>query len=165
MNPTPLHQPDTEERKQLWLLCYAATSMEKAIQCSCLIKMNCPNNQHVLFEPLIVALHSYYARPFGPNFGVGRLEEDVIPDAQKCIHNFLIHFRNKVLSHASALVSPEVNRPMHDVVYSRKGGHREFSTSCPSPTIENYEEVSRHCQFMHKIFRLKIIEFASKYNK
>lgn len=155
--------PTTEERKQWWLLCYAVTSMEKAIESCRLIKMHCADNRQPLFEPLIVALHSYYSRPFGPNHGVGRLSEDFVPSERIGIHRCLLHFRNSVLSHTDSRPSKEANRPMHDVVYSRKGDLREFSTSSPLPAIGAYYDFADHCSVMDIIFRTKILEFEKRY--
>ena len=164
MKPTIKYQPSSEERKQWWLFCYAITSMDKAIECCRLVKLHCFDNRHELYEPLIVAAHSNYARPFGPNHGAGKLNEETVPSALIPIHRWIIDFRNKVLSHTSALHHEQANRPMHDVVCKRSGQNHEYSTSCPMPTIESYEDFANHCCIMRKMFRAKILEFEKKYS-
>lgn len=161
--PMQLH-PTTEERKKWWLLCYAFTSMEKAIQSCQLIEELCSNNRHPLFEPLVLATHTYYARPFKLSREVGKLDKKIVPDGLIGIHDCLIHFRDGVFCHTDAGYSSAANRPMHHVVYSLHANSREFSTSNPLPEIAAYRDFEAHCKAMAVIFRSEIIELEKTYS-
>jgi hypothetical protein len=159
-----MNAPTTEKRRQWWLLCYAYTSMKKAI-CGCqLIEKLCSDNRHPLFAPLTVAIHTYYARTFKKSKGVGSLPDDMIPSDRIGIHRWLEHFRDSVLSHTDANHAEVANRPMHDLVYSVDGDSLEFSTSDPLPNIDAYRDVEAHCASMAMIFLTKIIELQKKYH-
>ncbi len=163
-NVEPCDRPSASDRKRWWLLCYAYTSMEKAIKCCQMIQIMCPNNSHPLFEPLILAIHAYYARPFKPNNVVGKLSKEMVPDGLVGIHDCLIHFRDGVFCHTDAGNSSAANRPMHDLVYSQHQSISEFSTSNPLPDIAAYSDFEAHCMAMAVIFRSKIIVFEKIYS-
>jgi hypothetical protein len=156
--------PSTEERKQWWLLCYAYTSMEKAIRCCELIEILCPDNRHALFSPLMLSVHAYYSRPFQRNKGAGKLSEDLVPKRRTKVHRWLLHFRNCVLIHTDAEESEIAGRPMHDVVYSLSDTGREFSTSDPLPRAESYADAKKHCVAMARIFRASILAFEEHFS-
>lgn len=156
--------PCVAERKYWWLLCYAYTSMEKAIQCCVMIEGLCPDNRHLLFSPLTVAVHAYYSRPFGTNKGAGKLSADLIPNERTGIHRWLLHFRDCVLVHTDANDSEIAGRPMHDVVYSFDDTGREFSTSDPLPRVESYTDAKAHCVVMAQVFRSKIMALEAQYS-
>jgi hypothetical protein len=155
--------PSIAERKRWWLLCYAYTSMEKAIRCCEMIEGLCTDNRHPLFSALTVAVHTYYSRPFERNKGAGRLSADLIPKERTGVHSWLLHFRDCVLVHTDAEDSKIAGRPMHDVVYSLDETGREFSTSDPLPQVESYTDAKNHCAAMAKIFRSNILALEAQY--
>lgn len=138
--------------------------MQKAIKCCQQVESHCANNRHPLFEPLILAVHTYYARPFKPNHGAGKLSKEIVPVGLVGIHDCLIHFRDGVFCHTDAGNSTAANRPMHDVVYSQHGSLHEFSTSNPLPDIAAYRDFEAHCTAMAVIFRSEIIKFEKMYS-
>lgn len=137
--------------------------MEKAIRSCQLIQNLCPDNRHPIFEPLAVAVHTYYARPFKNSKGVGRLSDEMIPPEKIGIHHWLEHFRDSVLTHTDADHTDSANRPMHDVVYFVDSDGRGFSTSSPLPQVDAYRDAEKHCDAMSNIFLSKIKEFEQRF--
>jgi len=159
MNPTK------EERQQWWLLCYAFTSMGKAIEtCDVLIRQ-CGDNSHELFPALSLAIHVYYTRPFKRNRGVGSLKADeLVPASSLGIHQWLEHFRDGILVHNDAEHKQEAGHPMNNVVYSVVGDRTIFSTSCPRALIDNYRAAKVHCAAMREVFSVELMKFHESFS-
>jgi hypothetical protein len=164
MEITDPMSPTAAERRQWWLFCYAFNSMKKAIKCCQLIENLCTDNKDTIFEPLVVAIHTYYARPFKKSRGVDRLSDDIVPIDRKGIHDVLVDFRDSVFSHTDANLNTVAQRPMHDVVYSVVKGQGVYTTSAPHLAIETYRDVGHHCAVMSKIFHSKITEFELRFS-
>jgi hypothetical protein len=156
MNPTK------EERQRWWLLCYAVTSMEKAIDTCDLLIQQCSDNRSKLFQPLSLAVHAYYTRPFKRSKCVGSLPHDLVPASSMGIHRWLEHFRDGVLAHTDADHKQEAGRPMHDVVYSVRG--TVFSTADPRALITAYRDAKGHCIAMRKVFFVELMKFHESFD-
>jgi hypothetical protein len=160
-----MEEPTTDERKRWWLLCYGITSMEKAIRSCDLIAKHCADDSDPLFQPLSLAVHAYYARPFKPSRGAGRLPADLVPAAATGIHSWLEHFRDGVMSHVDANISQTAGRPMNDVVYSIAGSKRQFSTLDARTPLHAYSDVKQHCEAMIAVFQSEMFELIKRFHE
>lgn len=159
-----MEEPTIAERKQWWLLNYAVTSMDKAINACDLIAQHCTTNADPLFQSLSLAVHAFYARPFKSNGAAGKLPREIVPEGAKGIHSWLEHFRDGVMSHIDPKVSETAGHPMNDVVYTIDGSFRQFSTLEARPTIEAYADAKKHCEVMIDVFHDKITGFLERFH-
>ena len=148
-----MEEPTIDERKRWWLICYAITSMEKAKAACGQIADHCTDWDHPLFEPLALAVHTFYSRPFIKNFGVGTLEAGVVPKSQSGVHKWLTHFRSGAMAHTDATPDKIAGHPLNDVVYFIKDGDYGFSTLYPRTEPKSYVAASKHCSRMIDVFQ------------
>ena len=160
-----MEEPTIDERKRWWLLYYGITSMEKAIKSCDLIAQHCTTNGDPLFQPLSLAVHAFYARPFKGNGKAGSLPRDLVPDEAKGIHSWLEHFRDGVMVHVEPKVSVTAGHPMNDVVCSISGSKRQFSTLEAQASVESYTDVRAHCEAMIEVFQDSIIGFLERFHR
>lgn len=139
--------------------------MEKAIKSCDLIEQHCSDNSSPLFQPLSVAVHVFYARPFVRSKAVDSLPTTIVPQDAQGIHNWLRHFRDGVMSHLDATVSETAGTPMNDVIYSVSGEHREFSTKEARARVVSYVHAAEHCQRMISIFHDELIQIHERFNE
>lgn len=159
-----MEEPTIDERKRWWLLYYGITSMEKAIKSCDLIAQHCTTNADPLFQPLSLAVHAFYARPFKSNGSAGRLPRDLVPDGAKGIHSWLEHFRDGVMSHIDPKVSETAGHPMNDVVYTISGSKRQFSTLEARPSVEAYSDARAHYEAMIEVFEDEITGLLERFH-
>ncbi len=160
-----MEDPTIDERRRFWLLCYAITSMEKAIRSCDLIAEHCTDNSAPLFQPLSLAVHTYYGRPFVRSNVVGSLPPSIIPDAAKGIHSWLRHFRDGVMAHIDAGDSKTAGRPMNDVIYTIAGKHRQFSTLEARARPSAYADARAHCESMIAVFQDEMANFMERFHE
>ena len=160
-----MEDPTIDERKRWWLLCYAITSMEKAIRTCELIAKHCATNSDPLFQPLSLSVHAYYMRPFKRSNGVGKLPTDLVPEGSKGIHSWLEHFRDGVMSHLDADVSETAGEPMNDVIYTIAGRHREFSTKEARAPLDAYTDVHEHCETLISVFQDEMFDLVHRFRE
>ena len=66
---------------------------------------------------LFGALCGYYARPFGPNNGIGRLSDDIIPAPYVGRHSELIYMRNKIFMHSDSDAAMSDNQKVNELKF------------------------------------------------
>ena len=96
---------------------------------------------HELYLPLSTAIHVFYGRPFKYQRGIGKLDDNFIPDQFMGIHKCLITFRDKIIVHTDAETVKEAGRPLLDLVYH---GRSFFSTSDPRPGLVYYKHIANY---------------------
>jgi hypothetical protein len=158
-----MEEPTIKERERWWLLCYAATAMEKTITTCELIQDTCSGEDNPLFEALCLASHAHYARPFIKNFGVGRIEIDVVPNNQRGVHDWLMDFRNTTMVHTDSTRHASDGVPLSNVLYSFRTGQHLFTTTFPAATLGNYQDVIEHCVVMRDVFKRHLIRFHDSF--
>lgn len=159
-----MEEPTLDERKRWWLLCYAITSMEKAIDSCNMIAEHCPDNRHPLFQHLSLSVHTYYARPFVRSAVVGSLSSTLIPEDAKGIHSWLRHFRDGVMAHIDAGDSKTAGHPMNDVIYSIEGKKRQFSTLEARARPCAYADAKAHCEAMIAVFQDETADLIERFH-
>lgn len=140
-----------QDRQRWWLLCYGLTAMQKASITARQLVGLCNSNRDPLFLPLAVATHTFYARPFMDNKGVGRIEDSIIPARASGIHDWLMTFRCKAYCHTDAKNVADTGIPWNDVVYEIDDGINEITTKTPCAQISNYAEAIDHFDTMHGV--------------
>ena len=158
-----MEEPTIDERKRWWLLCYGMTSMEKALSACDLLLEHCPDNRHPLFQPLSVAVHAYYVRPFKRNRAVGKLPETMIPASSIAIHHWLEDFRDSVMAHIDADHNEVAGRPMNDVIYTIEGAKRRFTTCDPRGHIEFYVDARAHIDAMFNLLADGLLDIHKRF--
>lgn len=165
-----MEEINTEERQRWWLLCYGITSMRKVIETCDLIVALCPDNRHPLFQPLSVAVHVYYSRPFkacrfSPKDRRGnKLKAAIVPSAAKAMHEFLVDIRDSTMGHIDASSNKAAKRPMNDVIYTISEGRPRYSTGCPLHTIQEYSDAREHAVLMIRVFGVHIRDLESRFS-
>jgi hypothetical protein len=160
-----MEEPTIQDRQRWWLLYYGITSMEKAIKSCDLIAQHCTTNADPLFQPLSLAVHAFYARPFKGNGKAGSLPRDLVPDDAKGIHSWLEHFRDGVMAHVDPKKTVTAGHPMNDVVYTICGSKRQFSTLEARPSVEVYTDARAHCEVMIDVFQNSITGFLESFHR
>ncbi len=139
--------------------------MGKAISACDQIALNCRSRTYPLFEPLALAVHAYYSRPFGPNYGAGSLSEDLVPRDHLKFHKTMIELRSSSMVHTDATVKKSAGIPFNDVIYSIHGEHVEFSTRTAWLPIDDYKLAAEHCKVMTDIFTELLTGFYARYGR
>jgi len=135
--------------------------MKKVIDTCELLQENCPDNEHKLFQPLTVAIHTYYSRPFkGTQFkgrkDTSKVSSDIVPDSLGAGHRFLIDWRDTATNHIDASYCDLAGRPKNDVRYHIIDGRRVITTGSPLHVVEDYCRVPDHCRLMTDVFADRI---------
>jgi len=125
----------------------------------------CQSNRDPLFLPLAVAVHSFYARPFMDNKGVGRLDKSLVPPTATGIHDWLMKFRCRAYCHTDTTNIEDTDEPWNDVVYEIESGIREITTKTPYARVEAYVDAIAHFGVMERIFSLQIHALNESYAK
>jgi hypothetical protein len=92
----------TEETRKFWLMLYAMDAFKKCIRCceSLLEDGIKPSDPYYL--PMITGILTMYGKSFHRNWGVGKLDDIIIPEAHKNLHEVMIRDRDKIHAHADA---------------------------------------------------------------
>ena len=89
----------SEETKTFWLMLYAIESFRETIWACNYLLQNHIHSSDSLYRAIVTSIYTNYGRPFHKNFGVGRLERDIIPNHYRTIHDKLILERDKIHAH------------------------------------------------------------------
>jgi hypothetical protein len=92
-----------EDAKLLWKVYYAAPCFQQAREAAQHIFDNkLEKEKSPIFQPLIVAIYTLYAKPFTRSDGVGRLEETFVPNQHLQEHKIMLQHRNEIYAHRDA---------------------------------------------------------------
>src|SRR5438045_1384958 len=95
-----MREPTLEERKSIWLWCYASESFDKVIKACDFLSGTPPAISKSTVEVLVSGIIVTYAKPFTHGRGVGKLEATkVVPLAFKKTHELLMDLRHKTIAH------------------------------------------------------------------
>ncbi|WP_411825396.1 hypothetical protein [Luteolibacter sp. AS25] len=158
-----MEEPTIDERRRWWSFCYSITAMNKAKAACDRIAEHCEDWDHPLFEPLALAVHTFYSRPFLNSYGAGRLEATIVPEVQKGIHEWLTHFRSSFMAHTDATEDRWAGRVINEVVYYCAGEKMGFTTLYGRSPLSQYVDAGIHCSKMVEVFQAKLTEFYRDY--
>jgi hypothetical protein len=91
-----------EEAKVLWKMFYAGERFKHCRSAAQHITDHKLEKEHPLFQPLLVAVYTLYAKPFRTSRGVGKLSEDIIPQDRLELHEQTLIHRDKIYAHRDA---------------------------------------------------------------
>lgn len=137
--------------------------MQKASATAQQIGRLCESNRDALFLPLAVAVHSFYARPFMHNNGVGSIGREIVPAEASGIHSWLMKFRLKAYCHTDSTLAEDTDIPWNDVVYEIEDGIKRITTQTPTVQVENYVGAVPHFEVMATLFFREIHHFHEVY--
>ena len=90
--------PLAEKEKEFGLL-QAREAFKKVIRTCAYIENNNIKPGDDLYYPLITAIYVLYSRPFMANYGFGKLDDILVPNKYKDLHEKILTFRHKVFAH------------------------------------------------------------------
>ena len=123
----------TDETKRFWLMAYAMDGFRNVISaCEYLLDSNSqPTTQ--IFRHLATAILTMYGRPFHNNYGVGKLDNRLVPEKYKSLHERLIYERDKIHAHADAKGVPSRIGNANQVRLLRAAGGFKWTVSTYLP--------------------------------
>jgi hypothetical protein len=88
-----------EDRRAFWRFKHAQQCFDHAARTSTYVLNEGWSQDHPLIYPISVAIVVLYARPFSNCFGIGKLDEKIVPRSSLSRHRKLLLMRHKVFAH------------------------------------------------------------------
>ena len=116
-----------DDRKRLFLLAYANRSFEEVATACDHILIAWKDYDRIMIKTLQVGIVTLYARPFGPNRGLGRLGLDFVPNDNLMLHAILMGMRNKTFGHTDSNTTDYfAGFSANNVLFRVKDNHLSF---------------------------------------
>ncbi len=115
--------------KKLWMLVHARQSIALALEAYGIVCAEWPDQSigpfSVAFKCAVTTMYISYARPFGNNKGLVRLNyEDSIPDHLRETHKLMLDYRKKAIAHKDKSNNPVCDAVDHVEIHVSNGKTR-----------------------------------------
>jgi hypothetical protein len=94
------------DRQKLWKLHHARADFSMVSDtCRHVLEQKVDFDDPIYYA-LVVGIYTVYGRPFTRSTGAGKIEESIVPEKHRPLHNQLLTHRHKVYAHSDATGAP-----------------------------------------------------------